>query len=207
MKNQNLANTPTPADDIINDNFIDNRYGWEIVDSSKETAALTPDGYEIENKDKDRWHHFSLFPEIDSLKGIVIKCKLEVDVNSGLGQVGLIWGFDKSMSRLNRFCVSAEGKGSSVIHFEKNHRPVFHRFYDPFVDSGLFFRPAILEIREVNGYWFFRVNKQLVYIAHEVHFANKGVGFGFYVDPGVKVRVKKLRVYKRLASKVFSSNL
>jgi len=115
MKNQNLTSSPTPAEYIINDDFIDNRYGWEIVDSSKETAAMTPGGYQIENKDKDRWHHFSLFPEIDSLKGIVIKCKLEVDVNSGLGQVG-------------------------------------------------------------------------------------------YVDPGVKVRVKKLRVYKRLASKVFSSN-
>jgi hypothetical protein len=206
MENLNLSNMPAIPDYIINDDFTDNRYSWEIVSSTKENAIISSNGYEIENKDKDRWHHFSLFPDIDSLKGIVIKCKLEVDVNSGLGQVGLIWGFDKSMSRLNRFCVSAEGKGSSVIHFEKNHRPVFHRFYDPFVDSGLFFRPAILEIREKNGYWFFRVNKQLVYIAHEVHFANKGVGFGFYVDPGVKVRVKKLRVYKQLASKAVSSN-
>jgi hypothetical protein len=206
MENLNPSDIPATPDYIMNDDFEDNRYGWEIVSSTRETAIITPKGYQLENKDKDRWHHFSLFPEIDSLKDIVIKCRIEVDVDSGLGQVGIIWGFDKSMTRLNKFCLSAQGKGCSIAHFEKNHRPIFHRFYDPFIDSGLFYRSAVLEIREANGYWFFRVNKQLVYIAHQIHFAHKGVGLGFYLDPGVIARVKKLHVYRRPVNKAFSSN-
>jgi len=202
MKNQ----SNTPPEPIIVDDFIDNRNGWEIVDSDKETAQLTPEGYLLNNKDSDRWHHFSLYTGLSSLKDVAIKCKLEIDEASAVGQIGLIWGFDKNFSRLNRFCMSATGKGCSVMHFERNHRPVFHRFYDPFVDLGLLSRTAVLEIRETNGYWFFRVNKQLVYIAHEVHFAAKGAGIGFYLDPGVIVRVKKLRVTRHPISKVFSSN-
>ena len=201
---KNLSSTP--AEHIIKDDFIDNRYGWEIVDSDKETAMLTCDGYLLNNKDKDRWHHFSLFPDLTSLKGIAIKCKLEIESDSGVGQVGLIWGFDTKMSQLNRFCISAAGKGCSIIHFERNHRPVFHRFYDPFINIGTLSQTAVLEVREANGYWFFRVNQQLVYIAHEIHFAAKGAGIGFYLDPGVRVRIKKLRVARRPSSKAFSSN-
>ena len=108
MENLNLSDIPATPDYIINDDFTDNRYGWEIVSSTKETAIITSKGYQLENKDKNRWHHFSLFPELESLKDIVIKCRIEVDVDSGLGQVGIIWGFDKSMTRLNKFCLSAQ---------------------------------------------------------------------------------------------------
>lgn len=193
MKNQKRAESVNISQVIIHDDFTDNRNGWQLTDAETESAILTSDGYLLENKDNTRWHHFSIFPDITTLKNILIKCKLEIDIESVPGQAGLLWGFDKNKSQLNRFCLSAAGKGCSVMHFEKNHRPVFHRFYDPFVDIGLS-RSVVMEIREANGYWFFRINKKLVYIAHEIHFASKGCGIGFYLDPGVKVRIKKLRV-------------
>ena len=205
MKNQNLADQSDSPLYIIKDDFIDNRNGWELVESEKETAVFTQKGYLLANKDTDRWHHFSLYPEISSLKNLHIKCQLEVDINSGLGQIGLIWGFDKKSNRLNRFCLSAQGKGCSIMHFERDHRPVFHRFYDPFMDVDLS-KPVVMEIREANDYWFFRINKKLVYIGHQTHFAGKGGGVGFYLDPGVVARIKGLRVYKRPISKAFSSN-
>lgn len=206
MKNQNLAEQFESSLYIIKDDFLDNRNGWQLVDSDKETALITPNGYMLVNKDLEHWHHFSLYPELASLKNLHIKCQLEIDADSGLGQIGLIWGFDKNLNRLNRFCMSSAGKGCSVMHFERNHRPVFHRFYDPFVSIGTLASTAVLEIREANGYWFFRVNKQLVYIGHEIHFATKGSGVGFYLDPGVKAVIKKLRVSRRLLSKASSSN-
>lgn len=205
MKNQNLAEQFESSLYIIKDDFLDNRNGWQLVDSDKETAMITPNGYKLVNKDIERWHHFSLYPELVSLKNLHIKCQLEIDADSGLGQIGLIWGFDKNLNRLNRFCMSTAGKGCSVMHFERNHRPVFHRFYDPFMDIDLS-KPIVMEIREANDYWFFRINKKLVYIGHQTHFAAKGGGVGFYLDPGVVARIKGLRVSKRPISKAFSSN-
>ena len=205
MENLNLSDIHATPDYIINDDFTDNRYGWEIVSSTKETAIITSKGYQLENKDKNRWHHFSLFPEIETLSDIIIKCRIEVDVDSGLGQVGMIWGFDKSMTQLNKFCLSAQGKGCSIAHFEKNHRPVFHRYYDPFFKIDLS-RPVVFELRESNDYWFFRMNKQLVYIAHQIHFASIGAGVGFYLDPGVAISIKKLQISRRGLSKAFSLN-
>lgn len=204
MKNQILSSDFIANGFIIKDDFSDNRYGWEIVDSTKEMAHFTTEGYVLANKDLDQWHHFSLYPAAVSLKDILIRCRFEIDSDSGCGQIGLIWGFDSKMTQLNRFCLSAAGRGCSILHFERNHRPVFHRFYDPFIDIGSENRTVVLEIRESNGYWFFRVNKQLVYVAHEIHFASKGAGVGFYLDPGVKACIKKLWMAKRPLNKAFS---
>jgi hypothetical protein len=205
MKNQKNVDNAIPFQVILKDEFIDNRHGWELTNSNTEIAALTDQGYSLENKDIDSWHHFSLFPKVDSLKNLLIQCRIEIDSKAGPGQCGIIWGFDSKLRRLNRFCFSTKGRGCTVMHYEKNHRPVFHRFYDPFfnIDTS---KPILLEIRESNDYWFFRINKQLVYIAHQIHFAEKGNGIGFYLDPGVSIRVKKLQVSQKGLSKAFSLN-
>ena len=205
MKNQKTADKLNPFDIILKDDFIDNRNGWELSNKDTEKAEIAENGYQLENKDSGNWHHFSIFPKVSSLKNVLIQCRIEIDKHEGPGQFGLIWGFDQKLSRLNRFCFSAEGRGCSIMHFEKNHRPVFHRYYDPFLKIDLN-KPVILELRESNDYWFFRVNKQLVYIAHQVHFASLGNGIGFYLDPGVGISVKKLQVSRRGLSKVFSLN-
>ena len=205
MKNQKTADKLNPFDIILKDDFIDNRNGWELSDKDTEKAEIAENGYKLENKDSGNWHHFSIFPKVSLLKNVLIQCRIEIDKHEGPGQFGLIWGFDQKLSRLNRFCFSAEGRGCSIMHFEKNHRPVFHRYYDPFFKIDLS-RPVIIELRESNDYWFFRVNKQLVYIAHQVHFGSLGTGIGFYLDPGVGISVKKLQVSRRGLSKVFSLN-
>jgi hypothetical protein len=64
----------------------------------------------------------------------------------------------------------------------------------------------VFELRESNDYWFFRINKQLVYIAHRIHFASIGAGVGFYLDPGVTISIKKLQISRRGLSKAFSLN-
>lgn len=190
---------------IIKDNFSDNRYGWEVVDSPTEKAAIARKGYVLENRNTQRWHHFSLFPALASLRDISIRCSMEIAADSGMGQMGLMWGYNEKLHQINRFCLSTSGIGCSVMHFERNHLPVFHRFYDPFVQINTN-KPVMLEVREGKGYWYFRMNKQLVYIGHQIHFSNKGSGMGFYLDPGVKIRISTFEVTQRYANKVFSLN-
>jgi hypothetical protein len=204
MKQKDITSSSFP-DIILTDSFTDNQNGWEITDTVKEVAALTDQGYHLVNKDVDRWHHFSIFPKFVTLKNLFIQCRIEVNKGIGPGQFGIIWGFDKKLQRLNRFCLSSEGRGCTVMHFERNHRPVFHRFYDPFmkIDAS---QPILLEILERDGYWYFRINKKLVYITHQTHMADLGNGIGFYVDPGVSINVKKLKMSKRGINKAFSLN-
>ena len=205
MKNLKTADNTDPFEMILKDDFIDNRHGWELSNKNSEKAEITENGYQLENKDSDSWHHFSIFPKIESLKNVLIQCRIELNSHEGPGQFGLIWGFDQKLSRLNRFCLSTEGRGCSVLHFEKNHRPVFHRYYDPFFKIDLSM-PVVFELRESNDYWFFRINKQLVYMAHQIHFASIGAGVGFYLDPGVAISIKKLQISRRGLSKAFSLN-
>jgi hypothetical protein len=67
-------------------------------------------------------------------------------------------------------------------------------------------QPVLLEILQREDYWYFRINKKLVYITHQIHMAGLGSGIGFYVDPGVSINVKKLKVSKRGVNKAFSLN-
>ena len=190
---------------VLTEDFSDNRLGWELTQNQTESASITESGYHLKNSSMSHWHHFSIFPGIASLQNTRIQCRIEIDPNSGPGQMGLIWGFDKKMSRLNRFCLSTEGRGCSVLHFQKNHQPVFHRFYEPFVAINRA-KPVVLGIAEKYGYWSFYINKKLVYIGHQIHFSHLGNGIGFYLDPGVSITVQKIRITQKKTNKAFSLN-
>lgn len=173
--------------------FEANLIGWEEVDNKDEYAAIEANGYILKNKDIHHWHHFSLFMLVPEQTGLYMRAIIEVDPESGPGQFGLLWGYNEKVSRLNRFCLSAAGKGTSIVHFERNHRPVFYRYYDHFTSFDTR-KPVLLEIREHKGYFCFSVNRRTVYLAHCSHFADLGNGVGFYLDPGVSIRVKKFQV-------------
>ena len=192
-----------PASCLFYEDFSNNKANWEITKNEAETSTITENGYELKNTDQDRWHHFSVFPKIGNLKNIRIRCLLEVNELSSLGQIGIIWGFDKTLRRLNRFCISSSGNGCSIMHFERNHRPVFYRFFDPFFSIEKT-RKVFFEIRERDNYFFFRINKKLVYIGHISNFADLGEGFGIYLDPGVSATVKKIKITKAILNRAFS---
>jgi hypothetical protein len=203
MKRQANTDDARSFQVILRDDFTDNRHGWEITNSALESAALKEEGYCLENKDRDNWHHFSIVPGLESFKDVLIQCRIEVDPKAGPGQLGLIWGFDQNLRHLNRFCFSSGGRGCTVMHFQRNHRPVFHQFYDPFFQIDLS-RPVLMEMRKKNGYWLFRINKERAYIGHQSHFSSLGTGIGFYLDPGVSIRVKTLQVSRLVLSKASS---
>ena len=190
---------------LFYENFSNNNANWEITQNDKESAAITTNGYELKNTDEDVWHHFSVFPEIGNTKNIRMRCLLEIDPKSDLGQIGIIWGFDQKMSNLNRLCISTNGTGCSVLHFTKNHCPVFFRFFDPFFSIGKT-NKVLFEVREYKNYYFFRINKKLAYVGHVSHFADEGNGFGIYIDPGVSASVKKIKISRTTSNTVFSLN-
>lgn len=216
MKNKSTEE----AGSLFFDNFSNNNSGWEITNSDSETAIINENGYQLTNHTSERWMRYTLFPKIGDRKNLLIQCELEIDEHSDLGQIGILWGFNESHTRLNRFCISSSGNGCTIMHFNNNHRPVFFRFFDPFFsidkNSGLAIgesglkrtgtRKVSFEIRECNNYFFFRINKKLAYIGHVSHFADMGEGVGFYVDPGVSATIKKLKISRLTSSKAFSLN-
>lgn len=193
MNDKENKEEPLLLQNRLYEDFQANFRGWQEVDNKEEFASIDMDHYILKNRDIDRWHHFSLFPDIPEVTGLYIRTLISIDPESHPGQFGLIWGFDPKMKRLNRFTLTSTGKGASVVHFERNHRPVFHRFYDHYFSVNTEKR-ILMEIREDSGYFYFTINRRLAYIGHTSHFVNNGYGVGFYLDPGVSIKVKKLQV-------------
>ena len=189
---------------LLFEKFQNNQNEWEIVDAIDETAYIDEEGYHVSNKNENRWHHFSIHPLISTSKDRIVQCIIELEECNAYGQFGLMWGFDKSLKRVNRFSIPVNGKGSSIVQFEKNHKNIFYGFYEPYVSIDPN-QPILFEISRVDRYYFFRVNKQLVYISHIAHFTDMGRGIGFYLEPGIKICVKKLRISNLTKNTISSS--
>ena len=123
----------------------------------------------------------------------IIETQIELLSRNEFGHFGLVWGFDQSREYVNRFTLSADGIRGLVMHFQKDHQRVFHRFQkeyseaqtDGYVDFGLL---------KIDTYYYFLLNKQLMYVCEQSHFANQGNYFGYYLEPGLQIRSSYMTV-------------
>ena len=112
----------------------------------------------------------------------------------------MVWGFDKNCENLNRFTLSADGQRALIMHFEKDHKNVFHRFQNRKLPKFNINKPVRFTIIKLGEYFHFLINKTNVYIAHESFFAACGNFAGYYIEPGLSIKsnyleVKRIRAY------------
>lgn len=192
------------SETLFMDDFDNNLKGWELTRNMDEQTFMKDGYYWMENLDTRSWRYYKMKMPIKQKHDFIIDTKIEILSKDEYGHVGLVWGFDKELEALNRFSVSADGERFVVMHFQKDHHQVYHRFHyrehDP-VKTTL----VRLSIVKISGYFYFLLNGKLVYTCHASHFADQGPYCGFYVEPGILIRSPYIEV-KRLITKPLAAN-
>ena len=181
---------------LFKDEFANNLKNWEIVKNDDECAFIKDGYYWMENTSKSRWMYYKTKLPLKQKEDYLIDTEIEILSKVAYGHVGLVWGFDKEREILNRFTVSADGERLLIMHFQKNHHRVFHRYHS-WELKGSSSKKIRLSIARIDGYFYFMVNGKTVYTAHTSQFADNGNYFGYYLEPGVMMRSKYIEA-KRL---------
>ena len=70
---------------------------------------------------------------------------------------------------------------------------MYHRYQKNFSDLSTSY-PVNLAVLKLDNYFYFLVERQLMYICEQSHMANYGNGFGYYIEPGLFVRSSYMTV-------------
>ena len=186
---------------VFNKVFVPGQSSWEIVDNETERTFIKNNHYYMENFTNSSWNFYKNRMPKETGECWMIETQIEFLGKDRYGQCGIVWGFDESNEMLNRFTISADGKRGVVMQFQKDHVRVPHRF--PIHFSTPFDLALIdLSIIKMNRYFYFLINKELIYICEQSHFAESGNYFGYYIEPDLFVRspymiVSKLTIEER----------
>jgi len=175
--------------------FVPEQSSWEIVDNESEKTYIENNHYYIENLTQSRWNYYKHKMPDHTGDNWVITSNIEILSKDQFSQFGLVWGFNEKKEYLNRFAISADGNRAVVMCFQKDHNRVFHRFQKTFTkhkNENTF----ELTICKLNNYFYFLLNRELIYICEKSHFAERGPYFGYYIEPGLKIRSSSISVNK-----------
>lgn len=182
---------------VIKEDFKNNKRKWELVESETESAFLENGRYTMINKAEGRWKYYKTKSNLKKDQHFMLDAYIDLKRNeNSFGHFGLVWGFDDELEYFNRFTMSADGKRVLIMHFEKDHREVFHRFQTRKNTKAIRNRPIRFTIYRIGEYYHFSINGKTIYTAHEYHFARNGSYVGFYVEPGIEISSSFLEIKK-----------
>ena len=188
---------------IITENFSNNKQKWEEVANDSEQAKIKDGYYWMSNTSDTRWNYYKIKAPFKQNHGFIIETFIELENRQdAVGHFGLVWGFDKERKHLNRFTLSADGKRALILHFERNHYLMFHRFQNRKLPQFDMKKPVRFSIIKLDDYFHFLINKQKVYMAHESVFCSDGAFVGYYIEPHLSMKsnffeIKKIKAHKK----------
>ena len=182
---------------VFNKIFVPGQSAWEMVDTDSERTFIKNNHYYMENLTESRWNYYKNKMPANIGENWMIETSIELLSRDQYGHFGIVWGFDEEREHLNRFTVSADGERGVVMHFQKDHHRVYHRYQKNFSDLSTSY-PVNLAVLKLDNYFYFLVERQLMYICEQSHMANEGNGFGYYIEPGLFIRSSYMTV-NRLA--------
>lgn len=193
---------------LLEDDFISDFEGWEIISDEDEKSFIKDSYYWMENKSAGRWMFYHKKMPVKNGENFIISAEIELLGHQGYGQFGLVWGFDKGHEVVNRFTISSDLSRFSVCKFQKDHFKVFHRFTNRFEDSS-HKRKQFFSIMLLDDYYYFFLNPndRPVYICHKSQMSMEGNRFGFYIEPGILIRCDKISVKRIITNKNYDRKL
>lgn len=195
-------------DIIFEDDFSNNVAGWETIEDEDEKAYVQKGHYFMENSSAYRWMFYHKELQKQFPRNFIINTEIELLQFNDYGQFGLIWGFTKPHHILNRFAVSADDERFTVSRFEKDHQRIFHRYSGSYEKTEMSGNKFFLSLMLLNDYYYFFLHEygRPVYICHRSHLHAEGNRFGFYVEPGIIIRAKNIKVQRLITRNNFDGN-
>jgi hypothetical protein len=183
---------------VFKDDFENTDSNWEQTNKSMEQSFIKDAFYWMKNFETFGWKFYHLPMPKGLIKNFTISTQIELLKHPGYGQFGLVWGFKKPHSILNRFVVSTDKNRFTVVKFDKNHLKRYHRFSNDFKqdekDKNIFHLELML--LEDYYYFFLQQNPIPVYVCHKAHLMLEGDRFGFYVEPGIQIRTSEITIQR-----------
>lgn len=182
---------------VLQENFSSNKRKWEITDIPSEKSEIKDGYYFMHNKSETRWNYYKTKTSLKQDQDFVLEALIEIEnKEDSWGHFGLVWGFDEDHQFLNRFTLSADGKRALIMHYEKDHKRVFHRFQNRKFSAFNIKKPFRLSIIKMGAYFHFLINEVTVYMSHESAFASEGNYIGYYIEPGLSIKSNYIEVKK-----------
>lgn len=171
---------------VADERFAPGTTGWERVQNEDEHTFIEKGHYWMENRSDTRWMYYKYKLPLKRNDDWMLRTEVELMRREGYGHYGLVWGFDEDREHLNRFTVSADGRRCLVMHFQKDHHVVYHRYQKRL--SRPLQGKVELGILKIGSYYYFLLNRELVYVCEASAFAAEGPYAGYYTEPGIFIR-------------------
>jgi hypothetical protein len=133
-----------------------------------------------------------------------IETEIQLLSKDQFGHFGLIWGFDKEDSVMNKFTISADGERALMMQYEMNHKKINYRIQCKNFNKINTINPVKISIIKLGGFYYFCINNELINIVNENHFVFTGSYLGFYLEPGIAIKNNRLEIKKLTARKMKS---
>ena len=194
---------------LLEDDFISDYEGWEIIADEDEKSFIKDSYYWMENKSNSRWMFYHKKMPIKEGENFIINAEIELLGNQGYGQYGLVWGFDKPHETLNRFTVSVESQRFSVCKFEKDYLRIHHRYSGKYEKAFESKNKQFFSIMRLEDYYYFFLHHydRPLYICHKSQMSMEGARFGFYIEPGIMMRCDKITIKRLVTNKEFDGRI
>jgi len=186
----------------LKSDFSKGKHQWEQVNNASEESKIDNGYYWMKNKSSHNWHYFKVKSPVSHFENVVFDTSIELISKNEHGHFGLVWGFDKNMEILNRFCLSADGERLLIMQFQKDHEKVFHRFHKRLSPKINVNQPVRFTIIKMGNYFHFLINQKNMYICHESQFNNNDRFVGYYVEPGLHIKSSYFEIKKLTASEM-----
>ena len=181
---------------VLKEDFKNNKRKWEVVNIDSEKSEIKDGFYWMENKKSSRWNYYKIKSTVKKDQNFIIDTYIELISKNEYGHFGVVWGFDKKISYLNKFTVSADGERVLVMTFEKDYRKISHRFQTRDLHKIDFKKPVRFSIVKLGSYFHFLLNGHVVYMAHVSQFVSIGNYFGYYIEPSLSIKSSSIEIKK-----------
>ncbi len=188
---------------VLTETFINNKRKWEEIDIESEKAIIKDGYYWMSNTSRNRWNFYKTKTSLRKGQDFIIETIIELEKKEDVyGHFGLVWGFDEDRKYLNRFTLSADGKRALIMHYEKDHHRIFHRFQNRKLPKFNMKKSVRFTIIKLEDYFYFFINKQKIYVAHASAFCANGSFIGYYIEPQLSMKsnffeVKKVKAHSK----------
>lgn len=93
---------------------------------------------------------------------------------------GIVWGYDKEVSTINCFCLSADGQQCLLRSFQKNKYFINYRYST--ILERLLNGKVSFTVLKTRDYYFFSLNKVVIHICPSEKILNEGLLVGYFID-------------------------
>ena len=186
---------------VLDENFHQPIRNWQRVEDEDERSFITGGLYHMENFTNSRWMYYHVDSGLHMpADNFLITTEMRAVRGGDFSGFGLVFGFEKHASNLNRYVISQLPARVVAAAFRREDSHSFERFtarIQPKSGADTHSFDKLIVLRLFNKVYFFLndASTPVMEVAASA-FMWTGNRIGFYTEPGMHIQAKSLTVKK-----------